>query len=87
MKIKEGFVLREVMDNFIVVAVGKGVKTFNGMIQLNDTGAFLWKLLEKGAEEDQLVEQMMKEYGIERDVAKGDVQEFIQGLKEANLLQ
>lgn len=87
MKIKEGFVLREVMDNFIVVAVGKGVKTFNGMIQLNETGALLWKLLEKGATEEQLVEQMMKEYGIEKEVAKNDVLEFIDRLKEANLIQ
>ena len=87
MKIKKGFVVREIAGQNIVIALGEATKTFNGMIQLNDTGAFLWKLLEKGAEEDQLVEQMMKEYGIERDVAKGDVQEFIQGLKEANLLQ
>ena len=87
MKIKEGFVLREVAGNYIVVAVGSGVKTFNGMIQLNDTGALLWKQLEQGAEKDQLVDAMMKEYNVEKSVAECDVEEFIESLKEANLLK
>ena len=42
MKIKEGFILREVAGNYIVVAVGSAVKQFNGVITLNETGAFLW---------------------------------------------
>lgn len=87
MKIKDGFVLREVMGNYVVVAVGNGVKVFNGMIQLNDTGALLWKELEKGADENALVEAMLKEYNVEREVAESDVKEFIESLKEANLLK
>ncbi|MBR2870604.1 MAG: PqqD family protein [Clostridia bacterium] len=86
MKIKEGFILREVSGSFIVVAVGEGTKTFNGMIQLNETGAFLWKLLESGATEEQMAEQMMKEYAVEKQVALCDVKEFIGSLKEANLI-
>ena len=86
MKIKQGFILREVSGNFIVVAVGEATKTFNGMIQLNDTGAFLWKLLEKGATQEQMVEQMATEYAVDNQVAQQDVKEFIENLKEANLL-
>ena len=86
MKIKQGFILREVSGNFIVVAVGEATKTFNGMIQLNDTGAFLWKLLEKGATQEQMVEQMATEYAVDSQVAQQDVKEFIENLKEANLL-
>ena len=86
MKIKDGFVLREVGDNFIVVAVGEGIKTFNGMIQLNDTGALLWKFLEKGANEQELVTAMLKEYNVTKEVAESDVKEFIGSLKEANLI-
>lgn len=86
MKIKQGFILREVSGNYIVVAVGEGTKTFNGMIQLNDTGAFLWKLLEKGATQEQMIEQMAGEYAVEKQVAEQDVKEFIESLKEANLL-
>lgn len=87
MKIRDGFVLREVAGNHVVVAVGNGVKTFNGMIQLNETGALLWKELEKGAEKEQLVDAMMKEYNVEKSVAECDVDEFIESLKGANLLK
>ena len=47
MKIKQGFILREVAGSYLVVAVGEAVKRFNGVINLNETGAFLWRLLEK----------------------------------------
>ena len=87
MKTREGFVLREVGGNHVVVAVGDAVKIFNGMIQLNETGAFLWKKLSVGTEIDELVEQTTKEFNVEKDVAERDVREFVESLKEANLIK
>ena len=43
MKIKKGFVLRVVGGENVVVPVGEMSKVFHGMINLNDTGAFMWK--------------------------------------------
>lgn len=87
MKTREGFVLREIGGNHVVVAVGEAVKIFNGMIQLNETGAFLWKKLSVGIEIDELVEQTTKEFNVEKDVAEKDVREFVESLKEANLIK
>ena len=42
MKVKEDFLLREVAGCYVVVPVGKATVDFNGMLNLNDTGAFLW---------------------------------------------
>ena len=86
MKIKKNFILREIAGTYLVVAVGDAVKNFNAVINLNETGALLWKALEKGAEEEQLVELIVKEYEVERETAREDVLAFIQRLKEANLL-
>ena len=47
MKIKTGFMMREVAGKFVAVPVGVGANDFKGMLQTNKTGAFLWKLLEK----------------------------------------
>ena len=41
MKIKDGFMLRKVGGQNVVVAVGKASRDFNGIIRLNDTGKFL----------------------------------------------
>ena len=87
MKIKEGFVLREVAGSFIVVAVGEEVKTFNGIITLNETGAFLWKALENGAEEQDLVSALLSEYDVEESVAREHVKKFIARLTEAKLIK
>ncbi len=87
MKIKDGFILREVAGSFIVVAVGDAVKTFNGIITLNETGAFLWKALEQGATEEELLKALLEEYDVDESVAKEHVKKFIAKLTEAKLVK
>lgn len=87
MKIKSGFILREIAGNYIVVSVGDRVKEFNGVINLNKTGVLLWNALIKGATEEELVNALLKEYDVEQSVAENDVKEFVGKLKEANLIK
>ena len=47
MRIKNGFFMREVAGKYFVVPVGAQTNEFKGMIQMNQTGAFLWKALER----------------------------------------
>lgn len=86
MKVKDGFILREVAGNFIVVAVGGAVKNFNAVITLNETGVLLWRALEKGATQDELVKVILDEYDIDKTTAKADVLAFINKLQGASLL-
>ncbi len=87
MKIKDGFILREVAGSYIVVAVGAAVKEFNGVINLNETGAFLWKQLEKGCTEEELTGALLSEYEVEEEIAKKDAKSFIEKLTEAGLIK
>lgn len=86
MKIKDGFVLREIAGSFIVVAVGEAVKSFNGVISLNQTGAFLWKTLSNGGDEKTLLKALLDEYDVDEELAKKDIALFLAKLKSANLL-
>ena len=86
MKIKQGFVLRTVGDNSIVIALGDKAKEFNAMISLNEVGAFLWRQLEKGADEQALVQALLGEYEVSEEIAKNDVSKFVQKLREEELL-
>lgn len=86
MKIKEGFILREVAGSYIVVAIGEAVKTYNGLITLNETSAFLWNVLVKGATEDELVNALLSEYEVEKEDAVKGVKAFINKLVEAKLV-
>ena len=87
MKIKDGFILRKVVDNYIVVAVGNAVKQFNGVINLNETGAFLGKELVKGCDEDALLAALLAEYDVEEEIAKTDFKAFIAKLTDAGLIK
>ena len=86
MKIKDGFILKEIAGKFIVVSVGNRVKEFNGIINLNETGVFLWKLLENGCDEQSMVNEFLSVYDVDENTAKTDVSEFVAKIKEANLL-
>ena len=87
MKIKDGFVLRKVGKEQVVVAVGAAMKDLNGLIKLNDSGVLLWKLLEKGASEEDLAGALVKEYKIAPDRAAADTASFLVPLKEVGCIE
>lgn len=87
MKIKEEYILKEVAGNFIVVAVGNAALDFNGVITLNETGAFLWNKMNRDITEEELAEALMNEYEIDKDSADKDISRFINKLKEADILE
>ena len=87
MKVKEGYMLRNVADNYIVVAVGENALDFNGLITTNETGAFLWELLEDNKSFDDLLSSVLNEYEIDEATAKADIDGFIKKLKDADLLK
>ncbi len=86
MKIKDGFVLRKVCEEFVVVAVGRQTLDFKGIIRLNDTGAFLWEQLQKECTAAELAAALAAEYAVDADTARADADEFIQSLRAADLL-
>lgn len=85
MKIKKGYRLRKVGNNSIVVGLG-GIN-FTGLITVNETGAFIWKMLETGAEVDEVVAALAKECNVSANEIKGEVIEFTEKLKGADLVE
>ncbi len=82
MKIKEGFMLRDVAGSYVVVPMGKEAADFNGMITLNETGAFLWKQLEKGCTREELLEALLKEYDVPEERAAKGIEKFLALIEE-----
>lgn len=72
MKVKEGFMMHKVGERAVVVAVGENTKKFHGMIHLNQTGEFLWKLLCSDTTEEDLLDALTETYEVERAEAKRD---------------
>ena len=87
MKIKEGFLLREIAGKHVVVPIGEATLDFNGMMSLNETGAFLFEKLIEGASEEQLIEDLISTYDVERELAKKDVEDFIRKVEREDLFE
>lgn len=87
MKIKEDFILRKVADTYVVVPVNNMTLDFNGIINLNETGAFLFGILQNGAEKEELLEKMLEEYDVSEEKASKDIEIFIDKVKEADLFE
>ena len=84
LKTKKGFLLRRLGDEYMAVAIGKASKSFNGMIRLNETGAFYWKELEQGATPEELVAKTLERYeGVDEETARRDVQAFLESIEVA----
>lgn len=86
-KINEGFMLRNVAGNYVVVAVGKASKKFNGMINLNSTSAFMFECLINGMTEMELVNKVLEEYEISEEVCKRDVKAFLEALVKNGIVE
>jgi hypothetical protein len=86
MKIKSGFVLEKVGESYLACATGKLATQFSGFVRLNGTGAFLWNILNGGADMQQLVEAMVKEYDVSLEIAERDAAAFVENLRKSGIL-
>ena len=87
MKIKEGFVLREVANQAIVIAVGKASESFKGMIKMNQTSKDIWNYIQNGVDVEDIVLEMKKKYDVDETVIRKDVLYIISVLRENNILE
>lgn len=85
MKLKDGFLLRQVAGQTVVLPVG-GDLDLNMMITLNDTGAFLWEKLQAETDETALVSALLAEYDVDQDTARSAVAAFVEKLNAHGFL-
>ena len=86
MRIKEGYMLRETGDSRMVVACEPNAGSFRGMIRLNQSAAMLYRMLERGATEDQLTDALLRTYRVDETRARADGVAFLDLLADTGLL-
>ena len=86
MKIKDGFELREIADNYVVIPTESRVVDFSSMIMLNEVSAFLWLQLLEDKSENDLLKAVLSEYDVDKETAAGDIKVFVRELSAAGVL-
>lgn len=87
MKKKEGFTLRSVGGEQVLVAEGLEHVDFSRIISLNETAAFLWQRI--GCEEfdaARMAGLLVEEYDVDRATALADAEELLQAWQRAGIV-
>ncbi|MCI9126278.1 MAG: PqqD family protein [Eubacterium sp.] len=87
MKVREGFILKKMGTQAVVIAIGSASKVFNGMVKLNETGELMWEKLVEGATREELIAAILEVYEVEEEVAQKDVDRFIEKLKKPGIIE
>ncbi|MGN0814818.1 MAG: PqqD family protein [Candidatus Coproplasma sp.] len=84
MKIKKGFILKELDGQVVAIPVAS---EFSGVVKMNEIAAFLWKKLEKGATKDELVAAVLSEYEATPEQAREAVESTLATLKKNGFIE
>lgn len=88
MKIKDGFLLREIADMWVVVPLGERVIEFNGLVNLSESGALIWRALEKEVhDKSELIKLLIDKYEVEEVVARMDTDEFLSNITQRGFME
>lgn len=86
LKIKDGFVMRNILDEWIIVPIGARATNDTYIMSVNESGHMLWELLEEGSTREALLAKMLEEYEIDAETAGKDIDEFLALMKEKEIL-
>lgn len=88
MKIKEGFELQNVCNEYLIIPAGEENVDFSKIISINESAAYLWQNLQtmESFDVDTMVDLLMREYDVEPSVAHEDCVAMLQRWKEIGLV-
>ena len=86
-KLKSGIMLKKVMGNYMIISTQSSASYLNSMQTTNETGAFLWKFLEKGTSEDEMLKALLEEFDVSEEAAREDIRGFIKKISDAGLIE
>lgn len=87
MKLKYNFVVQQVADDYVAVAVGEDASSFGGLIRMNKTGAFLFEKLKTDRTREELLAAMVEKYDADEKLLADNLDGFLEKLWKEKVLQ
>lgn len=86
MRVNKNFIAREVAGEYILIPAGEAALQIHGMICLSESGYLLYQKLQEDCTAEALVQTIRSEYDVEPGVAKADVEDFLDQMRQVGLL-
>jgi hypothetical protein len=75
-------VTRKTGNEYVLVPIANNIADMNSVFTLNDTGAFIWDLIDGKRDVEEIIGELIKEYEIDEGKAKDDVMAFIEKMNK-----
>ena len=86
MKIEKNVILREIAGEYILIPTGSMALKFQGVFAVSELGVAIWNFLQQDKEENEIIELLLQEYEVDKDTLTSDIKEFLQSLRDKELL-
>ncbi len=75
-------VTRKTGNEYVLVPVANNIADMDSVYTLNETGAFIWELIDGKRCVEDLIEAVMNEYDTDTETATADVLTFIDNMRK-----
>lgn len=86
MKINGEFILRTIAGDSVLIPTGETALKLNGMVAVNKTAAVIWKCIQEGQSDDEIIKTILEHFEVDAETAENDFKELTKGMMEAGLL-
>ncbi|MCR5204663.1 MAG: PqqD family protein [Lachnospiraceae bacterium] len=87
MKACNGFILRNIVGEYMLVPTGERMKSFNGTMMLNELAAFVWEQLQSPKSESELLNAVLAEYDIDEETASADLMTLLKKFQGLGIIE
>ena len=87
MRARKDFIMRDVLDEHMLIPTSGNINEFNGAIAFNDVAAFIWQQLQNSCSREDLVTAVLGEFKVDRDTAQKDIDALLETFRTEGLLE
>lgn len=87
MKTNNNFIFRTIADEHLLIPVGEAAVHTKGLIALSESGALLYRRLQGGCAQDDLIAALTAEYNVSEEEAARDIETFLDQMRQLNMLE
>lgn len=87
MKLKENFIVRNILDEYMLMPTGVNISAFNGSVVLNEVSAFIIENMKEEISKEQLLEKILETYDVSAEQAETDLDNLIKKLTEYDIIE
>ena len=87
MKVRGGFILRNLAGEYVLTPVGEQMKSFDGVAVMNELSAFIWEHLQRDVSPQELLSSILDEYDVDEETCKKDLDTVLREMREMGVIE